>query len=214
VTPPLELFFTFAMQLFIIVDPVAGVPVFLAITPDNTREERIAMARRGSAVAFAVTVFFILLGPSLLALFGIGAPAVRICGGILLFVIALEMLYGRVSGTETSSREKRLAQEKEDVSITPLAIPLLAGPGTITTALIFSGTAHGGAAHLALLLATAAVFFLGYLFLRQADSLMRVVGRLGMAVLTRVLGLVLAFLAAQYVIDGLRVVLVSAARLP
>jgi multiple antibiotic resistance protein len=206
-TAAFELFIAFAVQLFIIVDPVAGVPVFLAITPDNSRDERVAMARRGCLVAFTVTVFFILAGPALLGYFGIGTAAVRIGGGVLLFVIALEMLYGRVTGTETSQREERLAQKKEDISITPLAIPLLAGPGTITTALIFSGRAEGVPAHLALLLAAAAVFALGYLFLRQADPVMKVIGRLGMAVITRILGLILAFLAVQYIIDGVRTVL-------
>jgi multiple antibiotic resistance protein len=206
-TAAFELFIAFAVQLFIIVDPVAGVPVFLAITPDNSRDERVAMARRGCLVAFTVTVFFILAGPALLGNFGIGTAAVRIGGGVLLFVIALEMLYGRVTGTETSQREERLAQKKEDISITPLAIPLLAGPGTITTALIFSGRAEGVLAHLALLLAAAAVFAIGYLFLRQADPVMKVIGKLGMAVVTRILGLILAFLAVQYIIDGVRTVL-------
>ncbi len=201
-----ELFVAFAFQLFIIVDPVGGVPVFLGITPRNSAAERRRMAFRGSLCAFLVVVFFILLGPFLLGYFGIGTPAVRICGGILLFVIALEMLYGRVSGTETSRREERLAEAKEDISITPLAIPLLAGPGTITTSLIFAARAADVPSYLALLFAAALVFTLSYLLLRESEPLLRVFGRLGTVVLTRIMGLVLAFLAVQYVLDGLTAV--------
>jgi len=198
----LELFVGFSMQLFIIVDPVAGVPVFLAITPDNTPQERRQMARRGCLVAFLVLVFFILCGHLLLDYFGIKNFSVRICGGVLLFVIALEMLYGKQTGTETSRREVRLAEEKTDISITPLAIPLLTGPGAITTALLFAGRADSLAGHGVLLAGCGAVFAVSYLFFSQATLLMRILGQLGMTILTRILGLLLAFLAVQYVVDG------------
>lgn len=199
-----DFFLAFFIPMFIIVDPLAGLPVFLAITPNNSPAERRRLARRGCLVAFGVVLFFLFAGPVLIGYFGITTQAVRICGGILLFVIGLEMIYGRVSGSETSPRERRLAAAKEDISITPLAIPLLAGPGAIATVLIFAGKAQGGADYLALLLGSAAVFSLSYLFLRQADRLMQWIGILGATILTRIMGLVLAFLAVQYVIDGLR----------
>jgi multiple antibiotic resistance protein len=132
---------------------------------------------------------------------------VRICGGVLLFVIALEMLYGRPTGTGTSRREERLAEAKEDVSITPLAVPLLAGPGAIATALIFSDRAGAPLDWLALLAAAAVVFAATFLFLRRADALVRWIGSLGTAILTRIMGLLLAFLAVQYVVDGFRSIL-------
>jgi multiple antibiotic resistance protein len=134
----MELLTVFVIQLFIIVDPLAGIPIFLAITPGKTKLERRAMARRSCIVAFLVIVFFLVAGASILDYFGIKTSAVRICGGILLFIISLELLYGRATGTETSSREEQLAEEKEDVSVTPLAIPLLAGPGAIATTLAFA----------------------------------------------------------------------------
>jgi len=199
----LELFAAFALQLFIIVDPVAGVPVFLAITPQNTPGERHAMARRGCLAAFCVVAFFIVAGPLLLAYFGIQTASVRICGGVLLFIIALEMLYGRPTGTGTSRREERLAEAKEDISITPLAVPLLAGPGAIATALIFADRAAAAIDWVALLLAAAAVFASTFLILRQADALVRGLGSLGTAILTRIMGLLLAFLAIQYAVDGI-----------
>ena len=209
--PPVwDIFITFVIQLLIVVDPVAGVPVFLGITPHRTAEDRKRMARRGCLTAFIVVVFFLLVGPVLLHYLGIGTSAVRICGGILLFVIALEMLYGRMTGTGTSPQEERLAGEKEDISITPLAIPLLAGPGAIATALIFAAGATGISAYLLLLAGCALVFAVTYFFLRRAELLARLIGALGAAILTRITGLILAFLAVQYVVDGIRAVLVTA----
>lgn len=200
----LELLVTFIVQMIILVDPVAGAPVLLAITPDNSRSERRSMALRGCLVAGLVICFFILAGPWLLGYFGIQTEAVQICGGVLLFFIAIEMLYGRTSGTEISRREERLAETKKDVSITPLAVPLLAGPGAIATALLFAGRASGLYDCLILLLGTCLVFAVTCLFLWHAELLERVLGRLGMAVVTRILGLILAFVAVQYAIDGVR----------
>ncbi|MBE0598336.1 MAG: NAAT family transporter [Desulfuromonadales bacterium] len=200
----MELFLAFTLQLFILVDPVAGVPVFLSITPHSTPAERRVMARRGSFVAFIIVAFFLMFGSAVLGYLGITTAAIRICGGILLFVIALEMLYGRFTGTGTSRREEQLAGEKADISITPLAVPLMAGPGAITTALIFADRAANLGTHLALLGGCVLVFAVSYLFLRQADRLMRILGDLGTAILTRIMGLILAFLAVQYTVDGVR----------
>jgi len=205
----MDLFWAFSLQLFIIVDPVAGVPLFLAITPHNSGEERRAMAGRGCLVAFLVVTFFLFGGPPVLAYLGISTPAVRITGGVLLFAIALEMLYGRLTGTQTSRREARLAEAKADISITPLAIPLLAGPGAIATSLLFSRRAASAADYLGLLAAAATVFALAYLMLAKASTLARLWGSLGTTILTRVMGLILAFLAVQYVIDGLHAVLLG-----
>ena len=119
----------------------------------------------------------------------------------------MEMLYGRTTGTEISRREERLAETKKDVSITPLAVPLLAGPGAIATALLFAGRASGLYDYLVLLFGTFMVFAVTGLILWQAELLGKVLGRLGMAVVTRILGLILAFLAVQYAIDGARGVL-------
>lgn len=204
-----ELFRAFAVQLFILVDPIVAVPIFLAITPRNSAAERQSMARRGCSVAFLVIVFFLLLGPLLLNYFGVTTPAVQICGGILLFVIALEMLYGRPTQTVTTPEEEQLAGQKEDVSITPLAIPMLSGPGAITTCLIFAKKAEGFADYLALLLAAALIFAGTYWLLLRAEAVKRWLGSLGLTIVTRVMGLVLAFIAIQYAIDGVHTVLGS-----
>jgi multiple antibiotic resistance protein len=205
--PQLELFVVFFVQLLVIVDPLAGVPLFLAITPGSSTQERRIMARRGCLLALVILAFFLLCGPALLGYFGIGLAAVRICGGILLFAIALEMLYGRPTRTGSSRRERLLAGAKEDISLTPLAFPLLAGPGAIATTLLFAPRATGIGERLLLLAAAALVLLLTLLVLRHAEMLLRWIGDLGATVVTRLMGLILAFLAVQYVIDGVQTVL-------
>jgi len=205
----MELLTVFIIQLFIIVDPLAGIPIFLAITPGKTKLERRAMARRSCVMAFLVIVFFLVAGASILDYFGIKTSAVRICGGILLFIISLELLYGKTTGTETSSREEQLAEEKADVSVTPLAIPLLAGPGAIATTLAFAGQADSTLAFATLAAGAAIAFAFVYVVLHWAEDLARVIGDLGMKIVTRIMGLLLAFIAVQYVIDGIRAVLMD-----
>ncbi len=199
-------FWAFTVQMFILVDPIVAIPIFLAITPNNSREERRAMARRGCSVACLVVIFFILIGPAILGYFGIQTPAVQICGGVLLFAIALEMLYGRATKTVSSPRETHLAEAKEDISITPLAIPLLAGPGSIATSLIFAKKTHDPWAYLALVAGAAAIFGLTYVLLLRAHHIVRFLGDLGVTIVTRIMGLVLAFISAQYVVDGISTV--------
>jgi len=202
----IELLIVFVIQLFIIVDPLTGIPIFLAITPGKSRRERRVMARRSCIIAFFVVVFFLVAGSSILEYFGITTSAVRICGGILLFIISLELLYGRATGTQTSSREERLAEEKEDVSVTPLAIPLLAGPGAIATTLVFAERANSTLAFATLVTGAAIVFALVYVVLHWGEELARVIGALGMKIVTRTIGLLLAFIAVQYVVDGIRTI--------
>lgn len=203
----IEIITVFVIQLVIIVDPLASIPIFLAITPNKTKLERRAMARRSCTIAFFVIVFFLVAGSSILDYFGIKTSAVRICGGILLFIISLELLYGRTSGTETSSREVQLAEEKEDVSVTPLAIPLLAGPGAITTTLVFAGKANSTLDFSTLVAGAAIVFAVAYAVLHWAEELASVIGALGMRIITRIMGLLLAVIAVQYIIDGIQTVL-------
>ncbi|BCS53461.1 MarC family protein [Geobacter sp. SVR] len=200
----LELLTVFAIQLFIIVDPLACIPIFLAITPGSSRSERRRLARRSCLIAFVVLTFFLLAGAAIIGYFGIGMPAIQICGGVLLFLIALEFLHGHPTKTETTHLEERLAGEKEDVSVTPLAIPLLAGPGAIATSMVFAGRANTVLAYLTLVAGAGLVFVAVYACLHWADNLARMIGVLGMRVITRIMGFLLAFIGIQYVIDGIR----------
>ncbi len=133
----------------------------------------------------------------------------EICGGILLFAIALEMLYGRPTRTGMSRREKRMAEAMKDVSVVPLGFPLLAGPGAITTCLLFSERADSFADYLALVVAATAILGGTFLLLSNGERLIAKLGDLGAVLMTRILGLVLAFLATQYAIEGLRAAFVD-----
>lgn len=202
----IELLTVFVVQLFIIVDPLTSIPIFLAITPGKSAGERRTMARRSCVIAFVVIVFFLVAGSPILDYFGITTSAVRICGGVLLFIISLELLYGRTTRTQMSSREERLAEEKGDVTVTPLAIPLLAGPGAIATALVFAGRANNMLTFATLIAGAAIVFAFAYMIFHWAEELGGVIGTLGMKIITRTMGLLLAFIAVQYVIDGIQTV--------
>ena len=196
-------FATILFNLFLIIDPIGCLPIFIAITKDNTKKERRAMIRRAVIIAFLVLVFFAIVGHPLLSYFAIGTPAMRIAGGILLFIIGIEMLYGRVSRTETTEKEEEEAVEKEDVSITPLAIPFLAGPGAITAVVLFSGTGGGGVSGAILvILAVLFIMVLSWIILSTSETIMRVMGMIGIRVIARVMGLLLIFMASQFVIDG------------
>jgi multiple antibiotic resistance protein len=197
-------FATTVLSLFVIVDPVGCLPVFAAITRRRTPAERRATVRRAVAVAFAVLAAFALAGHWLLAYLGIGMPAVRIAGGILLFLIGVEMLYGRVTRTTTSEGEEEEASGKDDVSITPLAIPLLAGPGSIAAVVLLSGDAGEPRRVLPVVGAVAAVLLATWALLLGTETLLRLLGGIGVRVVARVMGLLLLFLSVQQVVDGLR----------
>lgn len=197
---------TFFIQMLIIVDPVVAMPVLLAITPRSTPTERCRTVRRACFAAFLLSSFFLLAGPLFLTYFGIGSSAVLIAGGILLFLIALEMLYGRMTGTGTTPREERLAEERPDVSVFPLAFPVLAGPGAVATCLIFAAQAPTLLQRLPLLGGALTVFLLTYLILSRAELFVTSIGSLGVSIASRIMGLLLALLAVQYVLDGVRTI--------
>ncbi len=193
-----------ALGLFLIVDPVAAVPFLLAITQDNTKEERRQMVRRAVLVAAVVLLFFALAGQAILGYLGVGLAAVKVAGGILIFVIGMEVLFGRLSRTRHSEAETEEAEEKEDISITPLAIPLLAGPGAIAVVLASVGSNYDLGLIATVLVAIAAVMLLSWVILTFSEILYKVLGTIGVKVIARVFGLLLLFMAAQLVLNGLQ----------
>jgi len=197
-------FLTFLFQFFLIVDPIGGMPIVWSITRNNTPRERISMIRKAVIIACLIHLIFALFGHYLLDYFGIKVGAIKIGGGLLLFFIGLEMLYGRTTRTEIDDKEEKMAIELDDVSVTPLAIPLLAGPGSITTVLIYSGMSHTFLYYLVLILGIIIVLLLSYVFLIQLDKITRFLGELGTKVLVRFMGLMLVFLSVQYVINGIK----------
>lgn len=191
--------------LFVVVDPIGLAPLFAAITQGGTAEYRRRMALRGTTIAAIILFAFVLGGAALLRLLGIGTPAFQIAGGLLLFLVALDMVFVRQSGIRSATeREQREAELREDVSVFPLAFPLIAGPGALTTVLLMAGKhAQRPAGTVVVLVVVLAVLLLALAALLQAPRIMRVMGETGANVVTRVLGVVLAALAVQYVLDGL-----------
>jgi multiple antibiotic resistance protein len=190
------------LTLFVVIDPVGLVPVFLSLASARSASAQAGIARRAVLVAGTVLLSFAVAGGPVLAYLGISFSALRIAGGILLFRIAVDMVFAQFR-RETPEEEAE-ARAKEDISVFPLAIPLIAGPGALASILILGSEARGEPSLFALVLAAAAaVLLVAYLFLRVATRLGRLLGQTGINVVTRVLGLILAALAVQYVADGL-----------
>ncbi len=198
-----EFVFNAFVTLLVVVDPLGLAPIFAALTrgyPDKRKREA---AIRGTALGAAILFLFALVGDALLAALGIGIPAFRIAGGILLFLLSLDMVFASPTGLRSRTvREQEEISYEHDVSVFPLAIPLLAGPGAITTVLLYTGerSATELAVFVAVLLAVL-LLTLGSLLL--APRIMRLFGETGSNVLTRVLGVLLAALAVQFVLDGI-----------
>ena len=187
--------------LFVVIDPPGLVPLFIALTQGMDAEHRRHMARRACIIAFILLTLFGLLGEALLGFIGISMPAFRIAGGILLFLTALDMLFER----RTQRREGQQADPDHDPSVFPLATPLIAGPGAIATMILLVGkSGDGWLGTVAVLGLLAGMIVATYLFLLASPYLERLLGRTGTIVITRLLGMLLAALSVQFVIDGVR----------
>ena len=201
------------VTLLVVVDPLAVVPAFVAITGDRPDAERRAIVNRAPLVAAGVTLFFLLAGRYLLDAMGVGVEAFAISGGVLLFATAVPMLFGNRPGLQ-APRDEEHGTTGEDPAVFPLAIPLLSGPGAIATILLLRDRAGDDVTRLALLVvATVVVFGLAWTALRAGEALILRIGEGKLHIVTRVLGIVLAALAVQYVLDGLAGALGKAQRL-
>lgn len=197
----------FFILFFVVVEPLSIVPVFTSLTAGANEQYRRSMALRAVSISAIILLIFALVGQPFLATMGISLQAFRIFGGLVLFLIALEMVFARESGTRTSSDEQEESRRRADISVFPLAFPLISGPGALVTILLWlapvSIVSHpllfaGLAASAALVLAIT----LGLMLI--AGPLMRIVGVTGANVVSRLLGVVLGALAVQFVLDGLR----------
>jgi multiple antibiotic resistance protein len=189
--------------LFIVVDPLGVAPMFVGLTGDLRDAERRRVLSRALIVAFSVTMFFLLGGGFLLSYLGVTVHAFAISGGVLLFAASLPMLFGQRPGLQAPERHER-GTAGEDIAIFPLAIPLLSGPGTITTVLLLTNQVRGDFLRLGIFAAVIAVVYLIAWWILYAGE--RVMARLGAGkvhIITRVLGIVLAALAVQYILNGL-----------
>jgi multiple antibiotic resistance protein len=201
----IEFFGSALVTFLVIIDPPGCAPIFVGLTRGTPPVHRRAMAIRSCLIAWAILMFFALLGKPMLHALGISLASFRIAGGIMLFIIALDMVFER----RTARRESRAHQiegtpEAEDVSVFPMAMPMIAGPGSIASAMLWVSRAETFA-HIALVLAAITVVIVVTMAtLLAAGPLMRLIGDRVEAVITRILGVILAALAAQFIVDGLK----------
>lgn len=202
----LDLVINTAIALFVTIDPIGVGPVFAALTRDNDARQKRRLAIRGTLIAAAILFTFAFVGDVLLEALGIGFPAFRIAGGILLLLVAVDMVLARPSGASSATPgEVEEATHRADISVFPLAIPLIAGPGAMTSVLLYMRSVRGDpAAQAAVLAVLAGVLAITLVVLLFAARVSRVLGVTGTNVISRVLGILLAALACQFIIDGLK----------
>jgi multiple antibiotic resistance protein len=195
----------FFVTFLVVVEPIGVIPIFVAMTAGDTEAARRRMARKGVAIAGLIFLLFALGGGAFLRTMNISLDAFRIFGGLLLFLIALEMVFARPSGSRTSSPEEQEGMARTDISVFPLAFPFIAGPGSLATILLAFGPAIDHPMVFAgLLVCVFVALIIVLLTLYLASPIMKLMGVTGAQVLNRIFGVVLGALAVQYGIDGLR----------
>ena len=193
-----------ASSLFVIVDPLATAPALLAMTPNNTPEQRLRTARLACGTMAIVLLAFAVAGTVIFKIFGITLPAFQIAASIVLLIIALDMLRVQRSRVQETREEKLAGTEKDDIAITPLAIPMLAGPGAISTTLLLQNEATTIPQHVALYGCIVAVAVVSYLIFRLAVRGARWFSPIAMSIAIRVMGLLLAAVAIQFMLNGIK----------
>ena len=201
----IELFGSALVTFLVIIDPPGCAPIFASLTRGTPLSHRRAMAIRSSLIAWAILMFFALLGRPMLQALGISLASFRVAGGVMLFMIALDMVFER----RTQRRESRAQSiegtpEAEDISVFPMAIPMIAGPGSIASAMLWVSRADDSLEVVIVLAAISVVIVLTMLALLASGPIMKLIGPRMEAMITRILGVILAALAAQFIIDGIK----------
>lgn len=191
-------------SLFVIIDPLGTVPAFLAMTPTDTPEARIRMARLASMVAAGVLIVFAIAGQWIFKFLGITMPAFGFAASIVLLLVALDMLRAQRSRVQETSAETAAGAEKTDIAVAPLAIPMLAGPGAISTAIILYNQADNFAHRLALFGCILLVCFVSYLILRISARGAKWLGPIAMSITVRIMGLLLCAVAIQFMLNAIK----------
>ena len=200
----IELFVSSLITFFVVIDPPGCAPIFASITAGTTPQHRRAMALRSVGIAAGILIFFGLLGRDLLHALGISLNSFRIAGGLLLFLIAIDMVFEKRTERREDRAEEVVKEKAEDISVFPMAIPMIAGPGSIASIMLQMSRSEGWTEFLIVWAALGATLILTLLCLLLAGPLMRLLGNKMEAMITRLLGVILAALAVQFVIDGIR----------
>ena len=201
-------FFIFCLTtLFTLINPIGIAPLLLVMTERFPKEERVQIAKKGSLTAFYTLILFSLLGSVIFKFFGITLEAFQIMGGILFFRNGLRMLEAKVGRSRTTPAEREESMESEDIAISPIGIPLIAGPGAITATMLLSSQTPKLYSYATVVFSLSLVLLMVYLILRNGDLLIQVLGTTGMRIIQRLMGLILLVIAVQFVINGTTAVL-------
>ncbi len=208
--PSADSIFNAFVTILVTIDPPGLAPLFLALTKGMNRSERRQVGLRASIIGFLVLALFAVAGAAILSVFGITLPAFRVAGGLLLFFIAFEMIFERRQERKEKSADTAITRDQiHNIAAFPLAIPLIAGPGAISATVLLSGSMDGLAAQVVLvgvILVCIALTYLVFLLAERVDGLL---GQTGRSILTRLLGVILAALAVQFVADGIRALVLA-----
>ncbi len=196
-------FFIFCLTtLFTLINPIGITPLLVVMTERFSKDERINIAKKGSLTAFTTLILFAILGSFIFNFFGITIEAFQIMGGILFFRNGLRMLDAKVGRSRTTPAEQEESQESDDIAISPIGIPLIAGPGAITATMLLSSQTPQLYSYATIGLSISVVLSFVYLILRNGDVLIRVLGTSIMRIIQRLMGLILLVIAVQFVING------------
>lgn len=203
--PTFDSIFNAFVTILVTIDPPGLAPLFLAVTRGMNRDERMQVSVRASVIGFAILALFAVAGSAILGAFGITLPAFRVAGGLLLFFIAFEMVFERRQERKEKSADQAITKDHiRNIAAFPLAIPLIAGPGAISATVLLSGSMGSTAGQVALVLIILVCLLITYLVFVLADRIDRLLGATGRSILTRLLGVILAALAVQFVADGVK----------
>lgn len=194
----------FFIGLVAIVNPIGIVPVFAGLTQNFTQAERSVIGLRAALTVGAVLILALFTGEAVLRFFGISLESFRVAGGMLILLMAISMLHGGMSRTQQTSEEALAAEEKEKIAVVPIGMPLLAGPGAISTIIIYSHRGHGPTHYMLLLSIALMVTLIAWLALRAAPAIADRLGRTGLNIFTRIMGLILAAIGVEIMANGLK----------
>lgn len=189
------------IAMLLIVDPLGNIPLFLALTAEHKREDQRFMIRRAVVVGLITLIALTVTGSLIFEALGVKMYSFMIAGGILLFIISIEMLFGRESRTKTAEPKER--KSKEEIAVAPMAIPLMAGPGAITAGVVLYNLAPDPLHQGILILTISAVFLISYILFLNATRIFNLLGRTGTTVVIRIMGLILAAIAVQFTLSGI-----------
>jgi len=197
-------FFVYAFtSVFTIVNPIGGIITFISLTAGMSSTERKEVAKRSVTIACGLAIIFALSGELILRFFGVTVDSLRVAGGVLLFIVALDMLHARIPRGRMTAEEMKDAANREDISVFPIAMPLLTGPGAITTVIVVIRTGQTLELKVITIVAILLTFALAYLIFRFADELNKILGVTGSLVITRVMGLLLGAIAVNFIATGI-----------